>query len=86
MKYASPDSPIQRVLADNNEPIWGVSEYLLAAVLDTLAGANWQRGGGKGKRPQPVPRPGDQHQKRGDVMPAAEMADWLGPDWYAPSD
>ncbi len=29
-----------------------------------LAGANWQRGGGKGKRPEPVPLPGDKPAKK----------------------
>ena len=39
---------------------WGTSEELLASILDTLAGANWQRGGGKGQRPTPVSRPWQQ--------------------------
>nr|BFF26868.1 hypothetical protein GCM10025732_48330 [Glycomyces mayteni] len=30
---------------------WNASEYILAGILDTLANANWQRGGGKGRRP-----------------------------------
>jgi hypothetical protein len=37
---------------------WGIGEHLLAATLDTLRGANWQRGGGKGSKPKPIPRPG----------------------------
>lgn len=36
---------------------WEVGEYLLAGVLDALNGANYQRGGGKGQQPKPVPRP-----------------------------
>ncbi|MGE3835243.1 MAG: hypothetical protein AB7H43_10700 [Acidimicrobiia bacterium] len=36
---------------------WGPAEHLLAHVADLLAGANWQRGGGKGQRPSPIPRP-----------------------------
>lgn len=31
---------------------------LLALIADLLAGANWQRSGGKGQRPKPIPRPG----------------------------
>jgi hypothetical protein len=31
---------------------------LLAIVADRLAAANWQRGGGKGRKPEPIPRPG----------------------------
>lgn len=37
---------------------WSLEHHLLAMIVDLLAGANWQRGGGKGSRPQPLPRPG----------------------------
>ena len=37
---------------------WTVDTHLLAGVLDALNGANFQRSGGRGKRPSPVPRPG----------------------------
>lgn len=33
--------------------------YLLRRIELRTAQANWQRGGGKGKRPEPVPLPGD---------------------------
>jgi hypothetical protein len=36
---------------------WSVTDHLLAAVVDVLQGGNWQRGGGKGKRPKPLERP-----------------------------
>jgi hypothetical protein len=39
--------------------VWSDTEYLLAGVFDLLAGANWQRSGGRGPRPRPVRRPGD---------------------------
>ncbi|GAA2618732.1 hypothetical protein SMC26_40290 [Actinomadura fulvescens] len=39
--------------------VWGMPEQLLAAVVDVLNWANYQRGGGKGNRPRPVKRPGD---------------------------
>ena len=38
---------------------WSVDTHLLAGVLDALNGANFQRSGGRGKRPSPVPRPGE---------------------------
>ena len=38
---------------------WTVDTHLLAGVLDALNGANFQRSGGRGKRPSPVPRPGE---------------------------
>lgn len=37
---------------------WSAAEHLLASILDVLQVANWQRGGGKGSRPQPTKRPG----------------------------
>lgn len=42
---------------DGQSP-WTRTEMLLAMIADLLAGANWQRGGGKGARPKPIPRPG----------------------------
>lgn len=39
---------------------WGAAEYLLAAAVDALNAANWQRSGkASSPRPKPVPRPGD---------------------------
>ena len=40
------------------DAMWGLSEQLLAMTLDQLRNANWQRGGCKGPRPKPIPRPG----------------------------
>lgn len=50
---------------------WSDTEHLLASILDVLAGANWQRGGGKGARPKPVKRPGDRRgeQHYGTAIP-----------------
>lgn len=36
---------------------WSVGDYLLARSVHLLAGANWQRGGGKGSKPKPVKVP-----------------------------
>ena len=35
------------------------SLYLLAMVADNTQFRLWQAAGGKGKKPKPVPRPGD---------------------------
>jgi hypothetical protein len=43
---------------------WGVSEHLLATTIDVLQGANWQRSGGKGLKPKPIPRPDPRAEKR----------------------
>ena len=51
--YAPPDSAI-RMLRDPLSAFRTAESTLLSTVVDTLAGANWQRGGGKGARPQPL--------------------------------
>lgn len=38
---------------------WGPGEHILASVYDVVAWANYQRAGGKGKRPSRYPRPGE---------------------------
>lgn len=38
---------------------WTSQTHLTAAVLDALNGANWQRGDGKSKKPDPTPRPSE---------------------------
>lgn len=42
---------------------WSMSDHILAAILDSLNAANWQRGGGKGQRPKPMQRPGSTKKK-----------------------
>lgn len=36
---------------------WGPLEYLMAIAVDAIQWGNWQRGGGKGPKPNPMPRP-----------------------------
>jgi hypothetical protein len=36
---------------------WGLSELLLRRIDLHLAGANYQRGGGKGQKPKPIELP-----------------------------
>lgn len=36
---------------------WGVNEFLLRQIDLRLAGANWQRAGGKGQKPKPIDLP-----------------------------
>lgn len=64
---------------------WGVTEHLLATVVDLLQGANWQRSGSKSNRPKPIPRPGQENTdgtRIGTPIPLDEMkrlaAQWMG--------
>lgn len=56
--YPRERGPLYRaVLGDRAE--WDHHAQLLAIIIDMLAGANWQRSGGKEQdRPEPYPRPG----------------------------
>ena len=52
-----PDSPLM-VAHTKGDSLWGLDTQLLAWTVDLLAGANWQRSGGRGAKPKPVRRPG----------------------------
>lgn len=81
VQQAPPTSAVYRAVA-GEEWRWGLQEQLLAAAVDALNGANWQRGQGKEQdRPKPIPRPGvepDAKQFGKGALPIDEMADWLG--------
>lgn len=62
--------------------MWGESEYLLAGIADRLAAANWQRGGGRGAKPEPVMRP-DKRRARVDHAAAIEQAKQARVAWEA---
>lgn len=51
---------------------WDVSAMLLRLIEFRLAGANWQRSGGKGQKPKPVPLPDS--RGRGDSPPKAKTS------------
>lgn len=58
--------------------VWTLTDHLLATAVDALHSANWQRGGGKGMRPQPITRPGADNSEHigSDPIPASEFMDW----------
>ena len=64
----------QTWLSMGADSAWEVSDYLMALIADLLAAANWQRGDGKGKRPQPLDRPADMKKQRDRVDKAMEKA------------
>jgi hypothetical protein len=46
---------------------WTTRAYLAAGACNALAAGNWQRGGGKGPRPEPItgpPRPAESARRR----------------------
>lgn len=57
-----PGSAVWRALGEGQA--WTDGDYLLAAAVDALNGANWQRAGGKDEKPKPVMRPADAKQER----------------------
>jgi len=53
---------------------WWRPEFdFLAAMLNALQWANWQRGGGKGDKPKPIKRPKDGPQSKRQPKNAAEL-------------
>lgn len=57
------DSALARSLVGPDHE-WRITDHLIAGVHDRLAEANWQRGGGKGPKPRPLPRPGAENKGR----------------------
>lgn len=80
------DSELYKSLNPDDDTSWSVTDYLVAVVADNTAFRLWQAAGGKGKKPKPIPRPGDTKRYRGDALPVAAMTDWLGADWTAPEE
>lgn len=69
INFAPRESPLAREV-EPEKALWGLTDQLMAATVDQLRVANWQRGGAKGERPKPLRRPGigddkpDQKQRR----------------------
>jgi len=60
------------------DPVFGggVNTQLLAGSLDRLTAANWQRGGGKSARPQPLKRPKPPTVATGGFDSVDEFRNW----------
>lgn len=59
---------------------WSTESHLLAHIVDVLAVANYQRGGGKGTRPKPISRPGSEPKttRTGKAtLPQADIKEYL---------
>ncbi len=57
------DSPLG-VALHGDAARWSPADHFMATAVALLAGANWQRGGGKGSKPKPIPRPDARAKKR----------------------
>lgn len=64
-----------------DQALWSQETYMLANVVDLLSGANWQRGGGKGRKPKPMQRPGQkpdvEETRLGTPIPLEELREIL---------
>lgn len=72
LRYPRERGPLYRaVLGDRAD--WDHQAQLLATIIDMLAGANWQRSGGKEQdRPEPYPRPGVSGYSHAIAAPVAD--------------
>jgi len=62
LRWLPDESATKTAMRDG--PAWTVDTHLLAGCFDVLRAANWQRSGGKGRRPRPTSRPGDGSRER----------------------
>ena len=54
VRHLPADSALARALARDDAPWLDPAATLLAAAVDELRAANWQRSGGRGPRPTPI--------------------------------
>lgn len=72
MEYADPSMAIYRVINTDHE--WGLSQQLLAGILDFHVLKAWMEGGKKGKKPKAIPRPGVTEKETTRVKPKQAMS------------
>lgn len=80
VQHAPPGNAIARAVAPDASG-WGISDYLLAAIANLLATANWQRQqDDRAPRPKPILPPGiDDPATEGygsDAIPLDQFNDW----------
>jgi hypothetical protein len=63
IKGLPPESALKRKLRGPSAD-WDITAQLLRLIEFDLRGANWQRSGGKGQRPELLPMPGDETGQR----------------------
>lgn len=77
VRFAPMDSQLARAVGGHEQ--WTRTEVLLASLIDTARGANWQRGGGKGAKPKPIKIPGYENNETsyGKPVPIDEVESYL---------
>ena len=77
------ESRFIRKKAQNLEYDWTLDQYMLAVIIDQLAGIIWQNGnanvkqGKQTKKPQPIPRPSDLLKPKKPSLNSREMLEAL---------
>ena len=73
LRYAEPESPLGRALGGRLSD-WTFTQHLLAGVFDAVWAVVWQNGGGKGARPEALPRPVERRVERVSASDAPDPA------------
>lgn len=83
VKRLGRDTELYRALHPEDDTSWSISDYLLALIADQSALRLWQAGGGRGSKPKPVPRPGDEPTQKhyGTAEPVESIVEWLGAEF-----
>ena len=73
--------PAESRFARAKSGAWTLDQYLLAGIFDATQWGNYQRGGGKGRKPKPIPRPGERPTQEtygagATVMTIDEAREW----------
>ncbi|MDO5091832.1 MAG: hypothetical protein Q4D79_00160 [Propionibacteriaceae bacterium] len=70
----SPQATYWRAV-DPDRATWGLTDHLLATLIDDLRVFMWEFGGKRGKRPDPIPRPGVESPEEVTVIGASKGFD-----------
>lgn len=63
----------QVYVSEGSDQAWTVGEHMAALAAWQVAVGNWQRGGRKGKAPDPIPTPGESTRKAAEAERNARL-------------
>lgn len=66
LRFAEPESVLGRAVSGRLHD-WSFTQHLLAGVFDATWAMVWQNGGGKGAKPEGLPRPDERRVRRVDA-------------------